>query len=404
MHFEYTAKSNSGKTLSGVLSAGAVDEVRRLLRQQNLFPLTIRQAGRGKRRSGPFFRWPRSRISKQDLMTFTSQLAIMCRAGIDLASALDNISQQCPHPRLKETLRQIHTDVLSGKSVSAALKSYEHVFGASYIASVASAEASGRLPEVLKRLAALLRNELQMRHTLRTLMAYPILLTCVSAIVVVILTFFVLPQFSLVFEQMDITVPATTAILVGAANAVRQHWWLWLGIAAAAVVAGSMFIFSRPGRRWIDWLSLNLIVIRDVTRALIIGRTLRQLGMMVDSGVPLLDGLRLTKSAIRNSLVADFYSKLETEIVNGRGLGSSFLACPFVPPGAAQMVATAEQTGTLAVVTQMVGEFFEEQGQTRLREVATILEPVIIVIMGIVVAFVVSSVMLPIFDFAATPQ
>jgi type II secretory pathway component PulF len=257
---------------------------------------------------------------------------------------------------------------------------------------------------VLKRLAALLRNELQMRHTLRTLMAYPILLTCVSAIVVVILTFFVLPQFSLVFEQMDITVPATTAILVGAANAVRQHWWLWLGIAAAAVVAGSMFIFSRPGRRWIDWLSLNLIVIRDVTRALIIGRTLRQLGMMVDSGVPLLDGLRLTKSAIRNSLVADFYSKLETEIVNGRGLGSSFLACPFVPPGAAQMVATAEQTGTLAVVTQMVGEFFEEQGQTRLREVATILEPVIIVIMGIVVAFVVSSVMLPIFDFAATPQ
>lgn len=404
MHFEYTAKSASGKTLSGVLSAGAADEVRRQLRQQNLFPLTVRPSGRSKGREGPGLRWRRSGIKKRDLMTFTSQLAIMCRSGIDLASALDNIAQQCPHRRLKEALRQIHGDVLSGKSVSAALKSYEHVFGASYIASVASAEASGRLPEVLNRLAALLRNELQMRHTLRTLMAYPILLSCVSMVVGVILLFFVLPQFALVFEQMDIAVPPSTALLVGTAEVLRENWWICLGFVAAAVMGATMFVLSPSGRRWIDRLTLNLMIVRDVTRALIIGRSLRQLGMMVDSGVPLLDGIRLTRSSIRNSLVSEFYSDLETEIVNGRGLGGAFLACPFVPPGAAQMVATAEQTGTLASVTQMVGEFFEEQGQTRLREVAAILEPVIIVVMGLVVAFVVSSVMLPIFDFAAMPQ
>ncbi len=405
MNFEYTAKSKSGQTVRGTIAAGVVDEARRQLRQQDLFPLTIKPAGRGKPSTGGGRRrWSRGRISKRELITFTSQLAIMCRSGVDLASALENILQQCPAGRLKQTLRQVQADVLAGKSVSAALRGHPHVFDVGYVASIAAAEASGQLPEVLNRLAVLLRNELRMRHTLQNLLAYPVLLTSVSLLVVVVLTFFVLPQFSKVFVQMDIQVPITTALLVGMADGLRAYWWLFLGGAGLAATAVILLWTSRLGRRLFDRVVLNLIVVRDVTRALVFGRTLRQLGMMIDSGVPLLDGLRLTKSSARNSLVTGFFSELETEIVNGRGIGKTFLACRFLPAGAAQMIATAEQTGALAMVTQMVGEHYEEQGETRLREVATILEPLIIVVMGLIVAFVVASVMLPIFDFAAAPK
>jgi type II secretory pathway component PulF len=140
--------------------------------------------------------------------------------------------------------------------------------------------------------------------------------------------------------------------------------------------------------------------VRDVTQSLLVGRAFRLLGTMLESGVPLLEGLRLTRASIGNSLLRELFDDLEHEVVNGRGLGNTFLNSPFVPSTAAQMIATAERTGTLAMVTQLTGEFYEEEGETRLRDLATILEPLIIIVMGAVVAFVVVSVMLPVFDFA----
>jgi type II secretory pathway component PulF len=160
------------------------------------------------------------------------------------------------------------------------------------------------------------------------------------------------------------------------------------------------FFLSQQGRRLVDNLLLRASLVRNVTRPLLVGRTFRLLGTMLESGVPLLEGLRLTRSSISNTVLREFFQEVEHEVINGRGLGDSLLKCPYVPPAGAQMVATAERTGTLAAVTQLTGEFFEEEGETRLRDLATVLEPMIIIVMGVIVAFVVMSVMLPVFDFA----
>ena len=145
---------------------------------------------------------------------------------------------------------------------------------------------------------------------------------------------------------------------------------------------------------------LNTIVIRDITRAFYIGRTFRLLGLMIESGVPLLEGLQLTRNAVRNSLYRELFDDLEESILNGRGLASSLIKAGFVPPVAAEMVLTAERTGTLGMVTELMGEHYEEEGETKLRELATMLEPLIIVAMGVIVATIVMAVMLPMFDIA----
>jgi len=149
---------------------------------------------------------------------------------------------------------------------------------------------------------------------------------------------------------------------------------------------------------------LKMILLRDVTRTLVIGQAFRLLSTMLEGGVPLLDGLRLTRSSIRNSCFRELFDTLEDEVVNGRGLGAALQESPYVPAAAAQMVSTAERTGTLASVTGLMGEFFEEEGETRLRELATVVEPLIIIVLGVIVAFVVMSVMLPIFEFATATR
>ena len=405
MHYQYTAKSTNGDTLTGSLAAHSAAEAARQLRERDLFVVAMKPAGQGHSlRARPAGLLRRSRVSRRDLLTLTSQLAIMSRAGVPLEGALQNVSQQCPNPALRRALERIHSDVLSGKSISTAFGNYEHIFGPSYVAGITAAEAAGRLPEVLQRLADLLRSELRMRSTLRTLLAYPVLLASVSTLVVAALVFFVLPQFAGVFEQLEIPLPFITQWLIGISAELRSRFWLWGALAAGAIVGFVAFLSSSTGRRCYDSSLLNLAFVRDVTRALLTGRALRLLGTMIDSGVPLLEGLRLTRSSIRNSLLKDFFNTLEDDVVNGRGMGNAFLKCTFVPPAAAQMMATAEQTGTLATVTQLMGEFYEEEGERRLRDLATILEPLIIIVMGVVVAVVVMSVMLPVFDFATATR
>jgi type II secretory pathway component PulF len=405
MHYEYTAKSTAGETSTGLLTATSEAEAHHQLREKDLFVVSLKSVASNRPRSGQLTRLPWGRaVSRRDLVTLTSQLAIMCRAGVDLASALDNIAGQCPNPALKQTLKKIHEGVLSGKSVSQALTEYEHVFGQSYVAGVAAAEAAGRLPEVLDRLASLLRSQLRVRSAFRSLMAYPALLASISMLVIFALMFFVLPQFAGVFKQLDIALPTTTQLLIAVSVELRSRFWLWGGLLVAAILSLLAFAYSTAGRRFLDRLLLNLVFVRDVTRSLLIGRGFRLLGTMLQSGVPLLEGLQLTRSSIRNSLVRELFDTLEHEVINGRGLAGSFLASPFVPPAAAQMIATAEQTGTLATVAQLMGEFYEEEAETRLRELATILEPLIIILMGVVVAFVVMSVMLPVFDFATATK
>jgi len=405
MRFTYTAKSIRGETASGVLVADSLVLAQQQLRQQGLFPTVLAPAAEKGARSGAAGRsFGRGRVSQKELMAFTSQLAIMTKAGIDIAGAVQSLARHCRNPAMKSTLEAVHQDILSGKPVSVAMKIHDRVFGDAYIASMAAGEASGRLPDVLERLAAMQRAEARQRSTRRALLAYPIVLSSVSGLVILGLMFFVLPQFAGVFDRFGMSLPVITQVLLGISHELRSRWWLWIGLAAAAVFGFTAWRKSPSGRLAWDRMLVNAVLIRDVTRSLVTGRAFRMLGIMIDSGVPLIEGLRLTRSSIRNSLFRELFDRLEADVLNGQPLADALATAPFVPSGATEMVSTAERTGTLGMVTQLIGEYYEEEGETRLRELASMVEPMIIVVMGIVVACVVLSVMLPMFDFATAAQ
>jgi type II secretory pathway component PulF len=274
------------------------------------------------------------------------------------------------------------------------------LFGAAYVASVAAGEAAGKLPEVLNRLSQFQRSEIRVRATIRTLLAYPILLSAVSSLVVLGLVTFVLPKFVKIFAQFDVALPVVTRVVVSISDLLRQHLLLWLPVVIAAFIGLMISRNVDAGRKHWDAAMLNLPVLRDITRAFYIGRTFRLLGLMIESGVPLLEGLKLTRNSIRNMLYRQLFDDLEESILNGRGLANSLISAGFVPPVAAEMVLTAEKTGTLGMVAELMGEHYEEEGESKLRELATILEPLIIVAMGVIVATIVLAVMLPMFDIA----
>lgn len=400
MLFTYTAKSNAGEIQTGQIDADDVEAVKRALREKSLFPIDIRQKG-GESRWARLVS-PRNlpTLRKRELLSVTTQLAIMTKSGVDLASVFESLSQQSSNERVREVLTRIHEDVTGGKSVSDAMRAQADVFGDAYVASVAAGEAAGQLPEVLGRLAELQRAEIRNRATIRTLLAYPLLLATVSSLVVCGLVGFVLPKFEEIFQQFEVPLPAITQVIVAISVVLREYTWIWLPLVIGGLVGLVVSRHVEAGRRWWDRAFLNTVVVRDITRAFYIGRTFRLLGLMIESGVPLLEGLRLTRNAVRNSLYRDLFTELEDAILNGRGLASSLIKAGFVPPVAAEMVLTAERTGTLGMVTELMGAHYEEEGETRLRELATLLEPTIIVAMGVVVATIVVAVMLPMFDIA----
>jgi type II secretory pathway component PulF len=346
----------------------------------------------------------RLRLKHRDVVNMTVQLAIMARAGVDIAGGLQSLARQCRSPAVKKVLSQVHESVLGGSSLSESLGQFPRAFGETFVASIAAGEASGRLPDVLQQLASLLRGEQRLRNSLRTMLAYPVLLVVVSSLVLLALLLFVLPQFQTIFEDFDAPLPAITQVLLAISAEMRYRYWLWGPIFLAAFAGLYAFGRSAPGRQLKDRATLNFLLFREVTRALLIGRTCRLLGIMIDSGVPLLDSLRLSRSSVRNSLYRQLFDRLEDDVLNGRGLATAMLESEFIPGAAAEMMLTAEKTGALGTVTQLIGEHYEEEGEAKLKELVAVVEPAVTVFMGAVVAVIVMSVMLPLFDLSSAAK
>lgn len=344
------------------------------------------------------------KVKKRDLLAATMELAIMARAGVDLGTALNSLAKQARSSQLREVFREVHDDVSAGVAISKALSRQKYVFGDTYVATVAAGEASGRLSEALDRLAELQRGSMRLRNTLRTLLGYPALLTLVSALVLAGMVFFVLPQFADIFNDFDVTLPLLTQILMAGANELRHRIWLWGPLGVSLPVAGTMFLRSDKGRQVFDRAIISLRLIRDVTRPILVGRTFRLLGTMLDSGVPVAEALPLVRSSVHNGLIKQAFLQVEDGVLKGRGMAEGFLTAEVIPETVGEMVATAERTGSLGAVAHLIGEYLEEEGESRLRTLVAMLEPGIIIVMGVLVAIVVLAVMLPMFNLATLAQ
>ncbi len=337
-------------------------------------------------------------LPKRELLMIMTQLSIMLRSGVDLADAVRSISMRATSDRVRQVMERLYANLEQGTSLSQALEIDQHKFGQVTVALVSAGEASGTLPDVLTRLSKILRDEMRLHSSLRSALGYPAVLLTVTLGVLAGMVFFVLPQFAGIFESSSVTVPWTTQLMLDGGQLARQYWWLLLGTLAAAIIGLVAYCKSPGGRHQLDKLLLRLPLFGSIGPPLLAGRLFRLQGAMLDSGVPMLQVLKLTKSSVGNSCYSDLVDRVEQSVVKGEGFSTVLQDNRLVPAAAADMIATGEANGQLGSVLQTVGEFYESEGEEKLRDTVKIAEPVIIIGLGIVVGGIVLSVMLPMLD------
>lgn len=409
MQFQYRAKDRQGKFVDGQFEGDSPLVVRQRLRSQGLFALSV--VALQSRSSAPkvlskkvsinashFATSKLPRVKTSDLIIALSQLSIMCQSGDDLAEALNTVANQCPVPRLQRVLLETYQDVSQGLKFSAALTKHPSVFNESMVAALAAGEQAGRIVDVLERTTRMMRKDQNLRSSMMAMLMYPAVLCAITSVVICSMLFFVLPQFATIFRDMDRAVPPLTSILLSLGSGLRENWIAIALVAGTVVVSGFSARKHPRVQRVFDHALLNALIIKGSIRALITGRVFRLLGTMLENGVPLLDSIRLCRKATRNSLFQDMFEKVEHEILQGEGMSQTLVDATFLPAGAAHMISTGERTGKLPAVLQSVGEYFEDEGERRLRTLVKMLEPAIIIGLGGVVAVVVLSIILPLLD------
>lgn len=408
MDFAYTARRIDGTSSSGSLQAESLQEARQLLKQQGLFVLALNAAGRtavteavSATTAASTGLFAKNRVTRNDIMMLTSQLAIMSQSGVELAESIENLATTTTNPKLAETLRGVNTALEEGIQLSAALRAYPKIFDEVFVSAIKAGEASGRMTQVLQRLATMLRNEERMRSAIRGALAYPAVLLVIAFAVLFAVVFFVLPQFSQVFKDIGLVPPATTAALLAIGSFIRERFILCFLGCAAATVGAVLFAKTPTFHKLFDKIWLNSLVTKSAARSLATGRVFRLLGMMLSSGIPLLESLQLCARSVSSLQFRDLMDTLEKEVTLGHMVGPIMARCHFLPPGAAQMVITAERSGKLSEVFDLIGVHFEEDGERQLKDLVKLLEPAVIVVMGVLVGFIVASVMLPLLEFSS---
>lgn len=344
----------------------------------------------------------KGRVPRARVLLVLNQISVMSSNGIDLAEAIQTAATHARHPVLADQLHRMFEAINCGHSVSQAFATHGHCFPDSFPPMLAAAEATGTVSQALDRMAAMMRSDLQLRSNVTGALVYPIILIGASLIVMIALVFGILPRFAVVFEQLGRPCPALTQLLLDTGTLCRENIWLCIG-GMSAIIVGFLVCIRFPWFRVLrDRGLLYTPILRDAYRPLVTGRLFRLVGSMIQGGVPLLDAIRLARRSSGNTVIQSLLDSVEEDLIKGNVASRRIAEADFLPAEAGQMLATAERTGRLAEVLTDIGIFYEEDGARELKKLVGLLEPTIILAMGIMVAGIVLSIMLPLLDVSTT--
>jgi type II secretory pathway component PulF len=331
---------------------------------------------------------------------FTAQLAILLETGTPVAPSLSAIEQQVACPHWRALVGQLRRHVEEGGTLASAAALYPQVFDAVYVSMIAAGESSGNLEHLLQRLSRLARQADRVRSKVISAMIYPTLLTSIALIVINVLIFFVLPRFALVFEEMKVSLPATTRTLLALSATVRHHLLVCLLAAGAALTGLIFWLRSPPGRRFVARSILKVPLIGPLLMSLINARIFRLLGLLLESSVPLIEALHLTISSTRHYLYAALLQRVHHHVLNGQSMYEALRGSRLVPASLAEMVHTGEQNGQVGRVMTMLADYLDDHNETRVGTLTSVMEPLILIFMGLVIGTVAISLVLPMFDLS----
>jgi type II secretion system protein F len=400
-NFTYKAKDAKGEAIHGSMEAESQAIVINRLQSMGYFPLLVRAEVTGKRIS-TLSKLLRGRVRNSDISAFNRQLADLISAGIPLVKALAIIVNQTPSENLREIISTVSGDVQGGDTLASALSKHPAVFSKLYCAMVRAGETGGMLDSILERLADFSEMEDEIRNKIKSAMIYPVVMIVAGMTAITILMTVVIPKIMSIFKDMDQALPVPTQILIGIMNFLGNRWYLIIGGALLGCGAIYQFLHTEEGRAFWHRAQLRIPIVGDVILKREIARFARTLGSLLKNGVSILSSLEITREVMSNNLVQEEILKVSENITQGSGIASPLKGSKIFPPLVVNMVAIGEETGRLHDVLLRIASSYEVQVERSIKTLTSLIEPMIILFMGLVVMFVVVSMLLPIFTLDPT--
>jgi general secretion pathway protein F len=399
--YEYTALDRAGKTTKGIVDADSPQAARQKLRGSGIYPVEVKESGSSQKEfpgrsislSARF-----SRVSSTEVTAATRQLAILIGAGVNLVAALDALMAQNSNPAFKRVMAQVKESVNVGNSLAHALSQHPKLFSQIYVNMVRAGEASGSLELVLARLADFSESQQALTSRFKAALAYPILMMLIGSLILFFLITFIVPNITRIFVEMQQTLPLPTVFLIGASSFMKSFWWLLLGAAAGILIAASRIVKSERGRRIWDEIRLRAPLMGGIQIRMAMARFGRTLGSLLRSGVPVLTALKIVRNIVNNNAIADAIDDAMENIGQGTSIAGPLSRSRWFPPMVVQMISVGEQSGELEGMLDKIADVYEREAENRLMAMTSMLEPVMILVMGVVVGFIVISILLPIFE------
>jgi type IV pilus assembly protein PilC len=397
--FEYTAKSvQSGQLVKGTLEVASREDVIAHIRRNRMTLVSVREAPKSLNITFG------AGITTRDVVIFTRQFATMINAGLPLVQSLNILAQQTENKKLAEVTRAVVYDVEAGNTLADALAKHPKAFSDLYTNMVAAGEAGGILDTILGRLATFLEKNDAIVRKVKGAMVYPAVIISVAVLAIAILLIFVIPTFEEMFASVDMELPLPTRLVIGMSSFLTDWWWaLILGL-AAVTVGLRQYYGTIGGKRVIDGLALNAPVIGDLLRKSAVSRFTRTLGTLLSSGVSILDGLEITAKTAGNRVIHDAVMSSRQSIAGGETIAGPLQQSGVFPPMVISMIAVGEQTGGLDEMLSKIADFYDDEVDVAVSALLSLMEPMMIVVLGVVVGGIIVAMYLPIFDMVNAVQ
>lgn len=401
--FLYHAKKG-GQSVEGSVTASNEQDAVATLRRQNLVVLSVRPTGGARKKT----LWQRLtepvggrhpvRLKAEDFVVFSRQLSTMISAGIPLLESLEILHEQAPDPGFQQVLGEIVEKVRTGTDFSEALRQYPKVFTEVFTSMVRAGESSGQLDEILLRVAEYQESVQRLRGQVRAAMTYPMVSLFLILGITVFLLVGIIPRFEKIFVAMKIPLNPVTGTLLAMSAFLRSYWYLWFGVLTVLILGFRSYVATAQGRRRLDWIRIHVPIFGPLFRKVAISRFSRTFSTLISSGVPILGSLDIVASTAGNRIVEDAVREAMESVREGETLEAPLARSGVFPPMVTRMIAVGERTGSLESLLEKIAEFYDQQVSSSVETLTALVEPLLIVTMGLVVGGIVLAVFLPIFQ------
>lgn len=391
--FKYKAINSEGQRIEGSQSADSENQIREMLLSNQYYPLSIEKENSKSKKSFSF----NSKVKLKDIAVFCRQFYVMLDSGLSIGKALNILIEQCEKPKLREALIGVNGELKRGETLASSMRKRKDVFPNLLTSMIDAGERSGNLDIILKRMAEYYEKETKIRGKIKSAMIYPIVLGVVAIIAITFILTFVMPTFVQMFEENNVDLPMSTKMVLGTSKMLGKYGIIIFLILVTTIILLGKYLKSEEGQYKLSSINLKIPVIKKLTQKIIVSRFTRTMGIVSSSGMSLVTSIEIVASVVGNKIAEKELLKVKEKVLKGEGLGDSIMNIKIFPPMLASMVKIGEEAGSLDSILDKTADFYDDELEREIKTATALIEPSMIVLMGIIIGFLLISILTPMF-------